>query len=199
MKQIWKKKKEETFENIVKRGFSKINKEYNANNYVFFYKGIKLDLNKKVEDIVDEEDIKNRIIKIDAKECIQVYFYFKNKTKEMICYKKEYIKDICEKYSSYNKLNIDNLIFKIRNSEIYLKIVKTIGELYIESLNNCNDTFINLPIKNEKAEIEIEVNEISCCKKYKKCLIIFGIILSVIIMAGAIILGFFLGYTRTSN
>jgi len=31
-------------------------------------------------------------------------------------------------------------------------------------------------------------------KKYKKCLIIFGVILSVIIMAGAEILGFFLGF-----
>jgi len=59
--------KGETFEIIVKRGFSKINKEYNVNNYEFFYKGNKLDLNKKFEDIVDEEDIKNRIIKIDAK------------------------------------------------------------------------------------------------------------------------------------
>ena len=76
----------------------------------------------------------------------------------MICHKEEYIKDICEKYSSYNKLNIDNLIFKI----IDLKIVKAIGVLDIESLDNCSDTFINLPIKNEKAEIEIEVNEISC-------------------------------------
>jgi len=80
----------------------------------------------------------------------------------MICHKEEYIKDICEKYSSYNKLNIDNLIFKIRNSQIDLKIVKAIGVLDIESLDNCSDTFINLPIKNEKAEIEIEVNEISC-------------------------------------
>ena len=187
-------KKEEKFKDIIKRGISNNNNIININNFSCFYKNNPLDFNKKYTDLVDEKDKKYNGLIINAKEHIIVHFWLKDKITDMVCFEDDNLKDICNQFSSNNGLNIKNLIFKFRNSEIDLNSNKTIGQLYKgkKEDNLSHDTFIKKPKKNKNKEINIEVSEIvisiSCLKKYTKFLFILAAILGVIIIAGIIII-----------
>jgi len=187
-------KKEETFENIIRRGILKINKEYNSNNYEFFYKGNKLDFNKKFDDIADIEDLKSRIMKIDAKE--KVIKKSINKAKETISHTEENIANNNSKnYPMNNQLFSGNLIYgknpggDLKKSKISMKNYDVLIANQIKQLNQTNLTSHTIqdnnsitikPINTERPKIQ---NEISFFKKYKNYLIILSVIIIIIIIA----------------
>ena len=182
--------KEETLENIIRRGILKINKEYNTDNYEFFYKGNKLDFNKKFDDIADVEDIKSRIMKIDAKEKANQNSI--DKTKEMVSHSEENITNNNSKnYPLNNQLYSGKLIYNknLKRSKISMNNydaqianqVKQANQTNLTShTNQDNDSMTIQPINREKTEIQ---NQISFFKKYKKYLIILSAIIIVIIIA----------------
>ena len=181
--------KDETFGNIIKK--AKIKSEININNFDFFYKGNKLDFDKKFDDIADEEDKNLNQMIIEAKERRPTHLILKS-NQNSAYHLEENNKNKYENYSSENQLYKGNLIH-IRRSNI-IKNGKAFGPSYVEEpVNQANQTNITTPGNDTIANQLIDrkklknKNEISFFKKYKKCIIILSVILIVIII-GIIIL-----------
>ena len=205
----FKGKKGDTLKNIFQRENSRIKNKYNQ--YSFYYKNREIDLNEKIEQIIDQIDMHNNIFIINAqkkehKEKIIINFVNPNFGNTRIaCYPDDNLENICRYYCSEKGYGIKNLIFKYKNASIDLN--KNISQLYEDDQSQATDDFSARQQINEKGNIIKEISikvinliemtqtqsnstyteDISCCERYKKLFIILSIILGILIIAGAII------------
>ena len=176
--------KEETFGNIIRK--AKFKAEININNFDFFYKGNKLDFDKKFDDIADEEDKNLNRMRIDAKERKPTHSDIKGNT-NMNYHIGTNIANKLEIFSSEKQINKGNFINHKKSIINFMPyyIEEQVNQINQTNVTNPgNYTIANQPIYTEKPEIK---NEISCFKKYKKCIIILLVII-IVIIAGIIIL-----------
>ena len=99
-----KEKKEHNFMNVIKREKLSIDK------YMFFYKNHQLDLNKKFEDLIDDnyKKINCLIINVKHKEGIIINFIYKNSIKEselLYCFHEDKLIVKRKEYCLKNNLN----------------------------------------------------------------------------------------------
>ena len=139
---------------------------------------------------------------------IKVNFYYeKIGIKSLNCPPQQKLDEIFDQYCEENNLDKQKLRFLTRNNEC-IKYQESISDLYnrigngqnVDTTNNfiMDNSFMGnnqINIVNPAKEVNIKVsyfndsgNEVPCYKKYKKYLIIGGIILGIIIIAAVIII-----------
>ena len=186
-------KKEESIKNIILRK----NPQYN--NSAFYYKNNKVDIDKKLEEIIDEEDKEDKFIVLTIN-YIKVNFINKKIGNKVMFFlpEKKLVND-CEEYCNENNLNINNYIFcldgreydfnNIANNNVNTTKYGSMVKLDVDNNDNNNDNlkFNNNGI-NEMDIIVKERKEISCCKRYKKLIIIISSIIALLVIVGVIVL-----------
>ena len=187
--------KKEPIKNIIKRGNPEVSE------LTFNYNNTQVDLNKKFEDIAEQNDKEDKLLILKAIQIRVNFFNNKIGNKNILFFPKEKIVDICNKYCQDNNLNINDLNFSTRYGQINFE--ETLNQLYnrINNDRNANETFRNLnnnftnhnsisnynPIKDIDIIVS-EINKESCFKKNKRCVIIISSIIGVLIIAAVIVI-----------
>ena len=93
-------KREEKLRTIIEKGKHKIGAIFNQ--LIFTYRNKEINLDQKIDDIIDEDILKNKLFPIMAniKEQIIVHFVNYNYgSKRIICFPEDKLKIVCRKYS----------------------------------------------------------------------------------------------------
>ena len=187
-------KREEKIKDIILRNISKIDKNLNYSS--FTYNNKEIDINKKFNDIANNNDKISGTIIINL-DTNSLKVYFVNEKDERIkidCDKKDKIKNKCIQYCQQVNINLKDLYFKY--GMIPVNLEETFEQLISKVSFSSNkaderlDTEENFKNTNEIGDNEIEIRAFknnSCFKRHKKKIIIISSIILIIIIISLII------------
>lgn len=132
--------KDEPLSKICLKFISSINQNFNS--FIFKYKNKEFDLNKKFDDIADQDDKENSCIIISVskkfKYLITISFIYNNNSiYKMNCYNNDKINDIFKIYARNNNLNFEKLSFQYKKIPLLLNEDTTFNNSPVINIDNC--------------------------------------------------------------